>query len=849
MRPLELVVNGFRSYAEETRFDWRVRRLVGVVGPIGSGKSSILDAIAFALYGRTPSSGADTKGLIHQRQQVAQVQLTFRVDGQAWQVTRAIRSKGQGNHSLCKYDDERGEADTGAAITGQKAVTDRITALLGLDFDAFRRSVLLAQNRFAEFLNATAVERDRVLQGVFNLDRVGAMQVVAKDRLHEAVVDAADLAKQIEDVAAARVRVGERRTDRAGQQQRLATLEAQRPAIEEQVRIEGEARAQAALAQLRIAEIEALRAGLPRAEESNQTIDGFASLAQRTAEARSARETAEAGLAAASAARDAALEASGGAGRIEEASAALQAQEHARALRDDRARQHASAEAALAAAQAKATAAAAASKQRGAEAARAEQALASTQGAVTAADDAVHAAERLDYALALRDGVAAGDPCPVCGRKIAKLPPAEASPDLDRAHAERASAEAAHQRADTAARRARDAASAATATAAAVGQQAERDTATVTAAATALAEADAALDTAGARVRDLLGGGNPAAILAALKAALTEAEAAVRDADGALQSAHQAEARATDAQEAGGRALTSLRLRLATVAAKLGVAVPDDGAPAAVRALLDEVRARWVSERSAATETERAAIDGAEAAAGRLRAALAACGVPDGASFESAVAAVKQGIAVLDALIAEDERRVAEGADAEQRAAAIEARRAIYQRLSTDLVPSRFLNYLLEDERTSLAEIGSEWFERLSRGRYRFANDGSFDVTDLTAAEHPRRSETLSGGETFLASLSLALALAEMVTQGGGRLDAFFLDEGFGSLDEEHLDLAMEGIERLVTESDDRLVVIVSHVPALRERIEDLIVLDRDPATGDTVVRRGATAGAPQAMR
>src|SRR4029077_18269979 len=131
-----------------------------------------------------------------------------------------------------------------------------------------------------------------------------------------------------------------------------------------------------------------------------------------------------------------------------------------------------------------------------------------------------------------------------------------------------------------------------------------------------------------------------------------------------------------------------------------------------------------------------------------------------------------------------------------------------------------------------------------SGGRYRFTEDGTFSVVDLTAAESSRPAETLSGGETFLASLSLALALAEMVNRGGGRLDAFFLDEGFGSLDEEHLDLAMQGIERLVTESEDRLVVIVSPVPALRDRIEDLIVLDRDAGTGDTIVKRGATARA-----
>ena len=124
MRPLELVVNGFRSYAEETRFDWRGRHLVGVVGPIGSGKSSILDAIAFALYGKTPSFSGNSSALINQRQAVAQVQLTFRVAGQAWQVVRAIRRVGQGNHVLYPFDERTCEVDRGAAVSGQRAVTD-----------------------------------------------------------------------------------------------------------------------------------------------------------------------------------------------------------------------------------------------------------------------------------------------------------------------------------------------------------------------------------------------------------------------------------------------------------------------------------------------------------------------------------------------------------------------------------------------------------------------------------------------------------------------------------------------------------------------------------------------------
>ena len=159
-----------------------------------------------------------------------------------------------------------------------------------------------------------------------------------------------------------------------------------------------------------------------------------------------------------------------------------------------------------------------------------------------------------------------------------------------------------------------------------------------------------------------------------------------------------------------------------------------------------------------------------------------------------------------------------------------------FETLATDLLPGRFLRFILDEERRALGALGSEHFERMTRGRYRFTEDGDFNIVDLTSAETERKAESLSGGETFLASLSLALALAEMVSRTGGRLDAFFLDEGFGSLDPEHLDLAMEGIEALV--GGNRLVAVVSHVAELRERVEDLIELTTDSITGDTVVVR-----------
>ena len=186
------------------------------------------------------------------------------------------------------------------------------------------------------------------------------------------------------------------------------------------------------------------------------------------------------------------------------------------------------------------------------------------------------------------------------------------------------------------------------------------------------------------------------------------------------------------------------------------------------------------------------------------------------------------------------EERIASASELERKILELEARRGIAKRLAGDLQPSRFLGFLLEEERAELAELGSDHFSQLTDGGYRFTDDDRFDIVDLNAANTNRKADSLSGGETFLASLALALALAEMVARGGGRLDSFFLDEGFGSLDPEHLDLAMDGIGRLVSENDRRLVVLVSHVAEMRDAIEDLIVLDKHVVTGDTIVRSGA---------
>jgi exonuclease SbcC len=101
------------------------------------------------------------------------------------------------------------------------------------------------------------------------------------------------------------------------------------------------------------------------------------------------------------------------------------------------------------------------------------------------------------------------------------------------------------------------------------------------------------------------------------------------------------------------------------------------------------------------------------------------------------------------------------------------------------------------------------------------------DVFD-TWSQKSRPAKTLSGGESFKAALSLALGLSDVVQSysGGIRIDAMFIDEGFGSLDNESLDSAMSVIAGLADGS--RLVGIISHVDALKERIPAKIRVERD---------------------
>jgi len=148
-----------------------------------------------------------------------------------------------------------------------------------------------------------------------------------------------------------------------------------------------------------------------------------------------------------------------------------------------------------------------------------------------------------------------------------------------------------------------------------------------------------------------------------------------------------------------------------------------------------------------------------------------------------------------------------------------------------------FPQWFLQQRQGELLELASQHLEQLSAGQFRFEivleDAQSFRVLDLFSGI-PRAVTTLSGGETFLASLSLALALAELVGRRGGQLQALFLDEGFGTLSAECLDRALSALEILAAQ--DRLIAIISHVPLIAERVEHVWVV-RKTLHGSEILR------------
>ncbi|MBF8172625.1 SMC family ATPase [Streptomyces olivaceus] len=333
--------------------------------------------------------------------------------------------------------------------------------------------------------------------------------------------------------------------------------------------------------------------------------------------------------------------------------------------------------------------------------------------------------------------------------------------------------------------------------------------------------------------------GARAAQLERRAALLTEAADAVRAAD-----------------DTAGR-LKDADARLADAAFRAGFDTPREAAAA----LLDAAAHRELQHRLDARDTEEAAV---RALLAESDAADAARRAPaDLAAAEAAAA--DAGRRLRDASSARDaaalrcaelDRLSAHTADAVRRLAPLRTEHARVARLAGLAAGTsadnerrmRLESYVLAARLEQVAAAASARLLRMSSGRYTLVHSddrtgrgrsglGLHVVDAWTGRE--RDTATLSGGETFFASLALALGLADVVTDeaGGVRLDTLFIDEGFGSLDDQTLDEVLDVLDAL--RERDRSVGIVSHVADLRRRIHAQLEVVKG-RSGSVLRQRGA---------
>ena len=181
MRPVLLDMEGFAAFRSATRVDFQGADFFVLVGPTGSGKSTVIDAVTFALYGTVPRWQDRRKVSLALAPTAVRgtVRLVLDVGGARYQVARELRRSGGANPQvhiknarLERLLDPTGLGDVGEPtelLAADSAVNDRVTALLGLRFEHFCKCVSLPQGAFAEFLHAKPSDRHQILIDLLGL--------------------------------------------------------------------------------------------------------------------------------------------------------------------------------------------------------------------------------------------------------------------------------------------------------------------------------------------------------------------------------------------------------------------------------------------------------------------------------------------------------------------------------------------------------------------------------------------------------------------------------------------------------------------------------------------------------
>lgn len=876
MKPIQLVLSAFGPYVERTVIDFSALGEEGlflIAGDTGAGKTTIFDAISFALYGEASGGKEKRKSKSFHSDYVSDqtetyVELTFRHRGETWWIRRNLeyqrpaKKKKDGMETTTQQaaDAQMRNEDTGEEILRKEDVNRRVRELLGLTQDQFAQTVMIAQGDFLKILTASSDDRKKLFRDLFHTN----LYVDLQSRLQEKNRACADEQKALEQVilsAEGKIDPEAEFAEReillsyCGQIQHtdalcalLARLIEQEKAAQEQARAQKKEAAD---------QIGALIAAVTEGERVNRDFADWESKKARLAALTAGQGEIDAQRAALAAARRAQ--------QLETDEALMR-----RTRRDMDAQRTALSDAQAALEQAKKALPEAETRMKEAESRSGEihallaqakqmedclpvlgeverlkaaldtqkrelqrltEASSRAQAAYTAAQNSYY----LSQAGLLARELKAGQPCPVCG-STAHPCPAQITPET----VTRQALEQAAQRRETA-------------------EKAQSD------AATRLAANRAALDEREDRLRALKIGADEtrqrlAARIDAAHQAAADRQREIDEARSAYQALDKRKTAAQSAVDAAQKQLEALEkdLRAQTEAFEQKRAAHgfEDEASyrlakrtnADIERLDREIRNFDEQKRTLAAQTHELE----EKLSGRQKTDLAALQNRRAAALDRQAKAENAEKAMVRKLTLHEsaEREI------RQANAAIQKKRGkwqIIQELYTccagiaagnprakltfeAYVQQYYFRFVVAAANKRLTRLTDGMFTlRVMREAANRVSQSGLDLEVLDRSTGQARDvSTLSGGESFLASLALALGLSDAVQSQSGqiRMDAMFIDEGFGSLDENALRSSIDVLLELA--DGKRLIGIISHVQELEERIDKQIVVTKTP-NGSTV--------------
>lgn len=932
MRPIRLDLQGFTSFREHSEVNFEKLDLFAITGPTGAGKSSLLDAITYALYGRTSRLGKSGKELISQGAPNLQLTLEFKAGTETYQVFRRVKVA-----SVTVRLEKKGPDGTWASITSSvKQMEEEIERVVGLDFDAFTRAVILPQGEFDKFLRGDSAKRKLLLSELLNMSVYRKMMQHA-NLLDKEQTQKADWAEQHVDASVSEeslARLTETKAELEGQeterQAELAAMERARPVARELVqwrsdlqRNEREAASaeeerKAAEAQLSVqthakseksARLEELNAEIQSVkydQNAHLLLVGLVHDAGRLGEIRSditrceqqSREFTEDLDQAARKVADAETELQKAHQLLEstrkehesarqEYSGLIGSYGSAKTLEDLRQE--------LQTYNKKAAAYASIGIDLGslrAELETRDETLSEITRRREEAEIQLNAAEtRLEKsslqnrAADLRRQLHPGGPCPVCEQNVIIVPEMIDLADLDDAKREQKKANKrvtechsdylnANGRFDLLSNK--------------VAQKEQE-----------LRECSDLISAIRDKFTNVLGAepgpSSPTqidALTVSLEKANLKVEELIQSVENCRKAYSQRDRQLQDALHAGDlvrQKLDSLQPQLQAFqqqAAELAVKLEDrpglealkkelKGQEAAkvkmdavvrerdsVGKAIEEMERTAVALRTLAHEAAKRSEQLGEAAveAGKkeqsvlkkLRRMLADFPLTEGRESDELDETIRSLNGVLSSVRMQIERNRAEtenvtgklqkNQELREEAAALKKSAALYHELAILLDLKNFQQYLLAASFMRLARDGSRYMEDLTNGRYSFTCNGDdFEVQDHWNGDDLRSVSTLSGGEAFLASLSLALALAQGIVElsgdrGAVALESLFLDEGFSTLDSETLGKVADALPLL--QKSGRMIGVITHVQSFAEQLPSQIEIVKTP-TGSRVITGG----------